>query len=44
MVHLLLNSAKISQMSFEADDFQLFCAMDKWLPLYGAEGEQYSGS
>lgn len=44
MVRLLLNCAQISQMSFEADDFELFCAMDKWLPLYEAGGEHYSGS
>ena len=35
MVCLLLNCAQINQMSFEADDFQLFCAMDTCFHFMG---------
>lgn len=44
MVRLLLNCAQISQMSFEADDFQLFCANGQVTSTLWGWGEHYSGS
>ena len=36
MTHLLFFShAKINQMAFESDNFQLLCAMDKWYHFTG---------